>query len=177
MYDNLSMAEIENTNDFEAAKYRYENCRSNRWRGKWWEIICNIWKKTKKFAKKYFLDVINKVVRKLGEEIEDDIINYTYWIRLYNAQHETVFNKVGKSKDPIHRWEDILKERYCTINGVVSYEVKGLWEIRNQWAEGLESYLRAMLIKAHGDKYVPTDRFACELEEAEVFGYAETYLA
>lgn len=172
---NLTMSECLEYKDFEEAKERYEACRSNRWKNKWWEIVCEIWKATKRFAKKYVLDLVNKVILRVGEQI--DVIDYTYWIRLYDCNNKTVFNKIGKSKDPLTRWEAILKERYCFLNGVVGYEVKKVWEIRNQWAEGLESYLRAMLIKNHGEYYVPTDRFACDINEAEIFGYAETYLA
>lgn len=174
MHTELTMKEIEEQKLFEEAKERYENCRSNRWKNSWWNVLCNIWKSTTKFAKKYFLDIVHKMVHPLTEI--KDIINYTYFIRLYNANNETVFNKVGKSQDPLNRWEQILKNDYCKRNGVVGYEVRYLWEIRNQWAEGLESYLRGMLIKTHGAYHVPVDRFACEISDDEIISLANAYL-
>ena len=120
--------------------------------------------------------MINKVVRRVGELVNTDI-QYTYWIRLYDANHKTVWDKIGTSKDPIHRWESILKERYCAINNVVGYTVKGLWEIKDQWPQGLESYLRSMLIKSYGKYYVPNDRFAYEFDDSDILPLAEFYLA
>ena len=174
MITELTMKEIEEKKLFEEAKERYENCHSNRWKNAWWNVLCNIWKSTKKFATKYFLDVVNKVVRYVSEI--KDIINYTYFIRLYDANNETVYNKVGKAQDPLRRWEQILKDDYCKRNGVVGYEIRYVWEIRNQWAEGLESFIRAMLIKTHGASYVPNDRFACDISDEELLPVVNMYL-
>ena len=99
-----------------------------------------------------------------------------YFIRLYNANNETIYNKVGKAQDPLRRWEQILKDDYCKRNGVVGYEVRHVWEIRNQWAEGLESFIRAMLIKTHGASYVPNDRFACDISDEELLPIVSMYL-
>lgn len=173
----FTMEEIEKGKMFEEAKTRYEACNSNRWKNQWWEVICNIWKTTTKYVKMYFLDMVNKVVRRVGELINTVDIQYTYWIRLYDANHKTVWDKIGTSKDPIHRWESILKERYCALNNIIGYEVKGLWEIKDQWPQGLESYLRSMLIKSYGKYYVPNDRFAYEFDDSDILPLAEFYLA
>lgn len=172
-----TMEEIEQQNLFEEAKERYEACESNRWKNKWWEILCTIWRKTRKFAKKYFLDIVNKIIWTIEERNNlKDIVEYTYWIRLYNDKKETVFSKIGTSNDPLYRWESILKENYCKKNNVIGYEVKRVWEIKNQWPTGLESYLRAMLIKKYGEFHVPNDRFTCEFTETEMDELANFYL-
>lgn len=170
---NLTMQEILDNKDFEEAKARYESCKSNRWKNQWWNILCAIWKKTKKFAKKYVLDPVNKLVLKIGETV--DSISFTYWITLIDAQGNRVWEKIGKSDDPVSRWSSILKERYCTQWGVVDYRINKVWKRVNQPAEGLESYLRAMLIKDHPLDYVPNDRFCCDLTNEEVTKYAREY--
>ena len=170
----LTMDEIREANLFEEAKERYEACHSNRWKNQWWEIICEIWKKTSKWIKKYVLDPVNKLVLKIGEQVEN--VSYTYWITLLNENNERIWNKIGKADDPLHRWEQILKNSYCTRWGVTKYRVNKVWKRVNEPAEGLESYLRAMLIKAHPDDYVPNDRFCCDLTTEEVFGYAADYI-
>lgn len=170
---NLTMNEILESNDFEAAKMRYEACHSNRWKNKWWEIICIIWKKTRRWATKYILDPINKVIKEIEKQVK---ISYTYWITLLDDNDERVWEKIGKSDNPLSRWESILKSDYCTQWGVTKYRVNRLWERVNEPAEGLESYLRAMLIKAHPQDYVPNDRFCCTLTAEEVCGYAADYV-
>lgn len=171
---NLTMNEILETRDFEEAKERYEACNSNRWKNRWWEIICEIWKKTRKWAKKYALDPIRKLVLKIGEQVDN--ISYTYWITLLDDNDERVWEKIGKADDPFYRWEQILKNDYCTRWGATKYRVNQIWERVNEPAEGLESYLRAMLIKAHPQDYVPNDRFCCDLTPEEVCGYAADYI-
>lgn len=171
---NLTMSEILENKDFEEAKERYEACNSNRWKNKWWEIVCEIWKKTRKWANKYVLDPIRKLVLKIGEQV--DKVSYTYWITLLDDNDERVWEKIGKADDPISRWEAILKNTYCTRWGVTKYRVNQVWKRINEPAEGLESYLRGMLIKAHPQDYVPTDRFCCTLSAEEVCGYAADYI-
>lgn len=169
----LTMKEILDTKDFEEAKIRYEKCHSNRWKNQWWDVLCTIWKKTRKFTKKYILDPVNKVILKIGELV--DSISFTYWITLVNEKGERVWEKIGKSDDPFFRWNEILKSKYCSQWGVVNYRVNKVWKRVNQPGEGLESYLRAMLIKDHPREYVPTDRFCCDLTMEEVTKYAREY--
>ena len=173
---NLTMNEILENKDFEEAKRRYEACGSNRWKNQWWGLLCEIFHKAKKWATKYILDPVSKIVRRVGEKTADEI-SFTYWITLLDDNDERVYEKIGKAINPLSRFDHILKERYCTQWGVTKYRINKIWKRVNEPAEGLESYLRAMLIKAHPDDYVPTDRFSCTLSEKEVFGYAADYIA
>ena len=172
---NLTMNEIRANNDFEEAKERYETCDSNRWKNQWWELLCEIFHKAKKWANKYILDPVNKIVQKIGETV--NTVSFTYWITLLNDNDERVFEKIGKSDSPYSRFGQILKQNYCTQWGVTKYRINKIWKRVNEPAEGLESYLRAMLIKAHPRDYVPNDRFCCTLSAEEVLGYAADYIA
>ena len=171
---NLTMNEILENKDFEEAKARYEACHSNRWKNQWWDIVCEIWKKTTKWAKLYVLDLVHRAVRRIAEVRHT--ISYTYWITLLNEKNERIYEKIGKADDPLSRWEKLLKHDYCARWGIVKYRINKVWERVDEPAEGLESYLRAMLIKAHPDDYVPNDRFSCDLTADEVLGYAADYI-
>jgi hypothetical protein len=174
-----SMADIKADLDFEEAKYRYEICRSASWRSRWWDLIVNIWQKSTEWAKKYILDPVNKIIAKVGEEIQNAIHpHYAYWISLINVKNEIVFEKVGTAEKPYKRWEDILKERYCKENGVFTYVARKLWVVPDrETALGLEARLKSDLIKLYKGHHVPNDRFNCPIDEADVFAIADAYLA
>ena len=65
-----SMNNVLISQDFEEAKTRYEACTSNRWKGKWWEIICEIYQTSAEWAKKYTLDPVSKAVYAIADAIK-----------------------------------------------------------------------------------------------------------
>ena len=170
-----SMEKIREDRDFERAVERYNSCNSNRWKNAWWNIVTEIWIKTTKWAQLYILDPVKKIVKAVLSKEERD--NFCYWIELLDSGHKRVYSKIGTSKDPLKRWNQILKEKYCTMWDIVSYEIKGLWNCHQEKAEGLESYFRAMCIKEYGSDYFePNDRFLCELDKEKMNKWADEYL-
>lgn len=169
-----TMAQIARDKDFEQAKERYEACTSNRWKSEWWKIITDIWATTTKWAKEYIIDPIKKEIISITKGKRH---NYCYWIRLLDAEGNMVFNKIGTSRDPIKRWAQIMREKYCRWNKITQFEVVRVWDCGDEAAEGLESYLRALSIKTYGSKcYVPNDRFTCELETKNINRWVKRYL-
>lgn len=64
------MWKVREQRDFEEAKSRYEDCRSNRWKSEWWEIICEIYDTCAEWSKKYILDRATKIIRIVGEVVK-----------------------------------------------------------------------------------------------------------
>lgn len=172
-----TMTEIRTTNDFEEAVKRYEACNSHRWKNTWWELICDLWKKSTKFLKQYALDFVHKTVSKIAEICKAKI-HYVYWISLKNENNEVVFDKIGTAENPLKRWDNILYEPYCHKNKITCYEMHYVWNVEDrEMALGLESRLRGDLIRAYRGHHVPTDRFDCALDSEIVHAIADTYLA
>lgn len=172
-----SVERVRTTNDFEEACDRYNHCGSPRWRPVWWNVICELWDTHTKWAKYYILDKVNKVVTKFKDVIKKKSF-HVYWISLINYKKEIVFEKVGFSADPQTRWNNILNENYCKNNFIYDYVVHKVWELdEKDIALGLESALRAGLIKAYRGHHVPTDRFDCPINEQIVCEIADAYLA
>ena len=177
----MTMELIRVTKDFEAAVNGYNNCDSGRWKGKWWDIVEEIWYSSTEWAKTYVFDPVIKFVRKFSDLCKKVYTrmagNYVYWIELINSKGEVVFSKIGETEKLFQRWKRILDENYCKQNDIVDYCYKAAWDCGKIHRKGLESYLRAMCIKEYGfEHHVPTDRFDCELDEEKMQKWVEKYL-
>ena len=159
----LSMIEIWAQEDFEEAADRLNSCRSNRWRNVWWELVVEMFGENRiALAKEWQVDPVNhKVYNRIwgGEEH-----HFAYFEGLFNSCQRKVFDKVGTSDNPLRRWyENLHTAQYAEKFDLTMDEIYRCWDCKDIPAEGLESYLRAMLIaKYRGKNYYPNDRFYFE---------------
>ena len=161
-----------NNNDLLGCYERYKSTYKN-WKDHWWNTLETIYNNSKEWAEKYILDNVNRilvVVKKTVEKVttftnkvlKDDKINLCYWVRLIEETGSILYNKIGTTSDSIHnRMSQILKKQYKDGYGeIVKYEILGFWNCGTNAPEGLESYLRSMLIKKYNSQnYVKNDRF------------------
>lgn len=158
---------IEN-NDLEGCYKRYEQARNN-WKEHWWTTVEKVYHGSAEWAEGYILDTVNKVlifvkkvIRKVKEKIEKEKINTCYWVRLIGESGMVLYNKVGTTKGPVEeRMKKILQDQYKDgLEKITSYEILNTWNCKENSPEGLESFLRAMLIKKYNSKnFCPNDRF------------------
>lgn len=172
---------------------RYEQAKSN-WKDHWWNTVETIYNNSTEWAKGYFLDTVQKILvfiqdvvkvvkPKVKKEIEK--INSCYWIRLIGESGMILYDKIGTTTNKIveNRFDQILKKQYADgLEKIAKYEVLGSWDCGELAPEGMESYLRAMLIKKYnGKNFVKNDRFFIgtvfeEPTEEEMNGWAMAYL-
>ena len=171
---------------------RYEQAQA-QWKDHWWTTVETIYNSSIEWAEGYILDTIQKVlvfvkdvVRTVKKKVKNEVekINSCYWIRLIGESGMILYNKIGTTTRPVQeRFDEILKKQYNDgLERIVNCEVLGTWNCGELPPEGMESYLRAMLIsKYKGKNYVKNDRFLIgnafeEPTEAEMNGWALAYL-
>lgn len=172
-------------NDLKTAIYGYEHT-SNSWAQAWWETILEIYNKNAEWRKKYIIDTIEREIKKVEEQADNDFFqyalshqsNYVYYIRLVDNLGRVIWNKIGSTKTTLRkRLTGILQAKYCKENSIYTYEIIGVWGTGEQAPQGLESYFRAKLIKTYGsEKYVQEDRFLIEAPIEQMEKWAEEYL-
>lgn len=159
----MSMNEIWEQEDFIEAVERLNTCGSNRWKNLWWSIVTEMFlENLSTLSKDWQVDPVNKIVRyKNGT---NEIHHFAYFEGLFNSAQAKVFEKVGTSDNPLRRWhENITTAGYVKQFDLSTDEIYRCWDCQSIPSEGLESYLRAMLIaKYRGQNYFPNDRFYFE---------------
>ena len=126
------------------------------------------------------VDPVNKVVR--HRQLEEEH-HFAYFEGLFDSTEEKVFDKVGTSDNPLRRWwENLHTAGYAKAFDLTTDEIYRCWDCQSIPSEGLESYLRAMLIaKYRGKNYYPNDRFYFKDGEftpptmEEIDKWADTY--
>ena len=159
----MSMDEIWEQEDFIEAVERLNTCGSNRWKNLWWALVKEMFiANMSKLAYDWQVDPVNKVVR--PKRNNDNLHHFAYFEGLFNSMDIEVFRKVGTSDNPLRRWkENITTAGYVKQFGLSTDEIYRCWDCESIPSEGLESYLRAMLIaKYRGKNYFPNDRFYFE---------------
>lgn len=159
MKHKMSMDEIWAQSDFEEAVDRLNSCQSNRWRNQWWELVVELFAEHRStLAGTWQVDPVNKVVR--HRQLEEEH-HFAYFEGLFDSTEEKVFDKVGTSDNPLRRWwENLHTAGYAKAFDLTTDEIYRCWDCQSIPSEGLESYLRAMLIaKYRGKNYYPNDRF------------------
>jgi hypothetical protein len=160
---------------------RYKQAYKN-WKDHWWSILEEIYNNSLYWIEKYILNPIERTLKKVIAENKED--NFCYWVRLIGESGKVIYNKIGTTKRPINiRMKEILHRQYKDgLESITSYEVLNIWNCNQKKSEGLESYLRAMLIKKYnGQNYVKNDRFLIgnifeEPTKEEMNGWALAYL-
>ncbi len=146
---------------------RYEQARSN-WKEHWWATVETIYNNSVEWAQGYILDKVNKVlvfVKDIAKKVKETFSkkpHLCYWVRLIGESGMVLYNKIGTTeKDVVGRMEQILKKQYQDgLEKIKSYEILKVWDCDENAPEGLESFLRAMLIKKYNSKnYIKNDRF------------------
>lgn len=183
------------TGDFETAKSRYE-ATTKQWKEHWWDCLVQIYNKVEIWSKKYILDPVAKVVRKIGEKIEkvanvvDTTVNKRYYsniilsngvqffsdgtqqfylIRLLDKNNNLVYSKVGTTKRATQqRMKEHLK--YYAKDNVTTLIVDRVWDCGDTEAESYESIFRSYYIKKYPNSFRKNDRFIkteFDLKEAD----------
>lgn len=159
----LSMIEVWAQDDFEEAADRLNSCGSNRWRNEWWALVVELFNENRAtLARDWQVDPVNRKVYNRHWSCEEH--HFTYFEGLFNSAGTEVFQKVGTSDNPLRRWwENLHTAQYAKQYDLTTDEIYRCWDCKHVPAEGLESYLRAMLIaKYQGRNYYPNDRFYFE---------------
>ena len=168
-----------NNNDFEGAKARYESTSLN-WKNRWFEVCLKIYNKCKELAKEWVINPVDKTISKVVNIISkrkskyDEMIqinaevgtNYDkgtekcYLFTFYNANDEMVCSKIGTTTREVRkRLIEELKSKTYQNMGCVRAVVNRVYDCGELPAEGLESYFRAMYIKAYPESFKKNDRF------------------
>ena len=169
---------------------RYEQAKKN-WKEHWWSTVEQIYNNSIEWAEGYFLDKVNKVlvfIKDISKKIKEKIVkrkqHFCYWVRLIGESGMVLYNKIGTTEKTVEeRLNKVLKDQYKDgLEKIVDYEIMNVWDCDENAPEGLESYLRAMLIKKYkSQNYVKNDRFLIgEVFEEPTFeemnGWAMAYL-
>lgn len=154
------------TDDFEGAFERYEKARP-QWKDHWFDVCATIYQKSKKWATKYFLDPIKRVIQRIEQQLRIlfdcvDISakdkNICYLIELLDADKKFLATKVGTTNRPIlKRMNEILRTK--KQKGVSFIRINRMYDCGNTPPEYYESLFRAEGIKLFPDKFVPNDCF------------------
>lgn len=155
--------------DFEGAKIRFETT-NKRWKQHWWNCLVSIYEKSKRWAKKYILDPINKIISEnilLADEMIEDLAkeyddsgNNCYLFKFFDFDDNIIFSKIGTSTRSIRKRlrkeiNDYIKMGFdiwrATIESVI--------DCGKTHVHGAESAVRAKLIKKYPTNYLPNDRF------------------
>lgn len=158
-----------------------------RWRDHWWNTIEIIYNQSEKWAKLYIIDSVERVIRaatRMVSKIRANSDNICYWVRLIGETGSIIYNKIGTTTQSIEtRMKQILSKQYKDgYERLTDYDIIASWDCGNNSPEGLESYLRAKLIKKYNsENYVKNDRFFIgvsfkEPTIEEMNGWAMEYL-
>ena len=158
-------------NDMDTAFVRYQNT-NKRWKSHWFNTCLEIFNNSKKWANKYIIDVVNKIITKIKHKVPNERIlwntqkiNYKegtelcYLIELLGKNYNLMYSKIGTTTRSI---EQRMKEhlRYYAKEGVEYIKINKVWNCGNINAEGFESYFRSILIKKNPKAFKKNDRFA-----------------
>ena len=167
------------TNDFEEAKYRYENARSN-WKDHWFFVCCEIFNNCKDWAKKYIIDTINKTIVTIKEVIKKtqpktQKNSYTYLIKMFDDCGKWVYTKIGKTDNLKQRFGKLSKELYAREGvQIANIEPIKIYELpTDDLAQVLENFMRNYFRKSK--VLIPNDRFSAFEPSIEDFEMFEKY--
>lgn len=176
------------TNDFEEAVYRYNNTYKN-WKDHWWETCVTIYDNCAEWAKKYIIDPIHRIIKKINTWVRKE----TVCCNICNDDKDWLtWNKIeinwaceDKSNNGIQSCYlvEFLDENKNIIFSKVGTTTRKVYQrmkeecrqytkkfpiryckinrvyILNKPAEVLESAFRALYGNKYPDKYLRNDRF------------------
>lgn len=179
-----SAQEYLNDNDFEGAKYRFDNT-TQRWKKHWFNICVEIMNKCKEWGEKYIIDPIAQtIVRAINKKlitkstkvvpIDNDGKSCVYLIKLF-ADNKEHFLKCGKApKNAVSRWKQIIGYPYQRPYSVTidSIEPIKTWEFSTEgqaidFETIVRNYLKTKLRHYPKDRfepYTPTDNDIQEID-------------
>lgn len=158
---NYSARHYVEKNDLDGAYERYQTTYKN-WKEHWFDACYEIYLTSKKWAKKYFVDPINKIITKISEKIQD-VFNEqkkssAYIVKAYDDRLNSYVTKVGKANNIYDRYKndkhytlDTIYEDYCFDS-----EDKAL---------AMESVLRALFKKYFPKEFIEKDRFLISIDQ------------
>ena len=190
-----SMDSYRVTGDFEGAKERYEST-SRRWKGAWWDVLCEIWDNFTKWQSKYSLDkvamtiieIVEKAVKKRKSKPRADIIEKVpitfakgtklcYLFKFYDSNNELVYTKVGTTERTIReRLSEELRQyrKNCDISHAT---VESVFDTGELFPEGVQDYIKGMWMRKYNKYYVRNDRFTCDIPTEDFNALVTNYLA
>lgn len=157
-------------NDLDTAFKRYQNT-NKRWKGHWFETCLTIFNKSQKWAAKYTIDIVNKVITKIKVATSSNHIIWNtekltyekgselcYLVELLGKNGNLIATKIGTTTRTI---DGRMKEhlRYYAKDGVETIRINRVWDCGKVEAEGFESYFRAIAIKNFPKTWKKNDRF------------------
>lgn len=193
---NYSAKEMIEFDDLESAYSRYQTATA-RWKAHWWETVETIFNQSVKWAQKYILDPVEKILRKVGETIQkvfrprvskngskinfkgdtarldEDGTQKLYLIKFYEPGNDVpIFTKIGTSARTVRKrlMEEIRD--YSPKWDIARADVEAIIDCGEMPAESYESFLRALFIKKYPGKWIKNDRFVDTDIPAEVFNKA-----
>ena len=171
------------TNDFEAAKIKYETSKNLRWKYYWWNVAEEIYFACKDWAKKYLLDPVNRTIKKIINTIgkiydsceyvcppfnNDNGVEKFYLIELLDENGDIIWSKIGTTSRPIQ------KRMHEHLYSTPIYAAAGVRKIRvlrvynpNTLAVKMEMYFRSFYYLKYPDKFVFSDRFLGRIFDLE----------
>ena len=190
-----SMDSYRVTGDFEGAKERYEST-SRRWKGAWWDVLCEIWDNFTKWQSKYSLDkvamtiieIVEKAVKKRKSKPRADIIEKVpitfakgtklcYLFKFYDSNNELVYTKVGTTERTIReRLSEELRD-YRKTKDIKYATVESVFDTGELFPEGVQDYIKGMWMRKYNKYYVRNDRFTCDIPTEDFNTLVIDYLA
>lgn len=184
-------------NDFEGAKERLENA-NGRWKSHWFETCEIIFNSCSKWAKKYILDPVRKIIlvncnnivaRLKNKDIDfsddciihnnDDGVEKCYLIEFFDIKDISVCSKVGTTIRTIQKRirEELNSDTYKKM-GAVRCLIHRVYDCKDIPAEGLESRFRSEYIRKYPQSFQKNDRFIKQkFDFAEADRIYEDYFA
>lgn len=168
--------------DLEGIYERFMNAPAN-WKNHWWEGVVSIFRSCADFAKRFTLDLANRILRPLkaiaekvtvvksriaarsipiveAADFSDCHGEQVYFFKFFNDKGEILWTKIGTTTKS---YLDRLKQEIYYYNkrghGVAKVLVESVLNCGDIPAESYESYLRAILIKEFPNTWKKNDRF------------------
>lgn len=152
---------------------------NKRWKNHWYDCCLEIYNGKvcrKSHKQKFIFDSESKTIVKRKFEIAEEQIFYNgckeienpncdkellYFIIMRDKDDKAIYYKVGTTT---RKMESRMKEHleYYEGEGVYKIEIDKVYDCGTIPAEGLESYIRAKMIKIHPNAFKKNDRFIAD---------------
>lgn len=152
------------TNDFEEAKFRFDNAYRN-WKEHWFNACYEIAKKCQCYLEEYGFDFDEIAIFPLGKKVNKNNSGnaYVYLIKMFDDNGNFAFLKIGKTNDLSRRYRELRHSHYAgNINIIWTEEIK-TWELPSDFlAVGFEHILHHFLLTENltnvpNDRWIPTE--------------------
>lgn len=165
----MSAKEFIKYNDMKSAFEKWANA-NKQWKAHWFETCLTIFESSKKWAKEFIIDTVNKTITKIKIAVSQESIVWNcekitypkgtelfYLIRCLDKNGDRIFSKVGTTTRTVQqRMKEHLKA-YADL-GVTQIVIDRVYACDVE-AEGVESWFRALYIRKHKGAFKKNDRF------------------